>query len=36
VTSSHPLQENLEAAIHAQPLGGESFALGKGPDNAPK
>jgi hypothetical protein len=29
-------QENFEAVIHAQPLGGESFALWKASDDAPK
>jgi hypothetical protein len=29
-------QEHFEAVIHAQPLSGESFALGKGSDDTPK
>jgi hypothetical protein len=29
-------QENFEAVIHAQPLGGESLALGKGSNDTPE
>jgi hypothetical protein len=32
----HQGQENLEAAIHAKPLGSENFALGKAANDAPK
>jgi hypothetical protein len=29
-------QENFEAAVHAKPLGGESFPLGQGSNDTPK
>jgi hypothetical protein len=32
----HQRQEHLKAVIHAQPLGGESFALGKAANDAPE
>jgi hypothetical protein len=31
----HQGEEDLEAVIHAQPLGGENFALGKASDDGP-